>query len=211
MKPKSVAYALRYLGVAVLFAICGAWSASFGYSNNHWAELVMLPIPFALLSALLFMRTARAILVIPLIVGVWVAAYLSALNLGVEAGYLFAVCVGGLFGGLGLALSVSICHRRLLTPPFLVVALIVGAVAALPFGLWHKSGRLQFVRWSVTAHSGTMRVRDLAGGGWHVSIRGVLQRSRKEKRRSYRPPTAARRMIRTFSRPESSTRCESTS
>ena len=139
MKPKSVAYALRYLGVAVLFAIFGAWSGSFGSS---YAGLVMLPIPFALLSALLFMRTVRAILVIPLIVGVWIAAYSSAVNLSGRAGqdpYLFPICVGGLVGGLGLALSVSICHRRLLTPPFLVAALILGAVAALPFASWLRA------------------------------------------------------------------------
>jgi len=44
--------------------------------------------------------------------------------------------VAGLVGGLGVAASIGIAHRRLLTPFLLAGIAVVGFLAALPFEPW---------------------------------------------------------------------------
>ena len=83
--------ALRYVGVAILFALCGAWSSrSFmeakSTEGNGIDIVIALQIPFALLCAALFMRTAWAILVVPLMSVVWLAAYAAAFLVGRDDG-----------------------------------------------------------------------------------------------------------------------------
>lgn len=142
MKPQFVFAASRYVGVAILFAACGAWQARFFPYGGEALSVRTLQIPFALLCAVLFLRTVKAILAVPLIVVVWVLAWKTAVWLGMELGsedHLTPMCVGGFVGGLGLALCAAICHRRSLSLFSLLGAGFTGCVAALPFGLWLRS------------------------------------------------------------------------
>ena len=148
---KLVLTALRYAGVAILFALCGAWSAQFFRMRGGSDRLICtLPLPFAVLCGLLFIRTVRAILTVPLMVAVWLAAYSAATMVGLQTpneAYLLPVAVGGLVGGLGIALAASICHRGLLSPRHLLAAALTGCVGALPFGFWLKSYYLHLGGW----------------------------------------------------------------
>lgn len=137
MKLKFVLAPLRYAVVATLFAICGDWSAQF--FGDQASQVHRFSVPFALLSALLFLRKRMVIVALPLMVAVWHVAYMAAIALGFELGsedYLFPPLVGGLIGGLGLVLCAATCHRRLIAPYYLFGGSVIGVVSALPFGVW---------------------------------------------------------------------------
>src|SRR5450432_1831132 len=109
---------LKLAGVAVLFAICGAWSSQLVHGGER--ELISLPVPFALLCALLFWRSIRAIPIVPAIAIVWLAAYSSAMDVAINMGVIYGVLgdsvpmvAGGLVGGFGLSLCAGIFYGRL--------------------------------------------------------------------------------------------------
>ena len=147
MKSKFVAAALRYGGVAVTFAICGAGSSILLLAPDRDGFLYaiipkLLPVPFALLCTLLFLRMWRALFAIPLIAAVWFVAKFTAVSLAVRLGTVGdreAVCVGGLIGGLGLVLCVSTCYGRLLSPKYLFCGAVIGCFSALSFAPWLRT------------------------------------------------------------------------
>ncbi len=142
---RSAPQALRCLLVAVLFAVCGAWSSLFFPKGGDKPAICLVPIPFAVLCALLFRRGAKTVLFVPLMLITWLAAHETARLVGMMIGIdesFAAVAVGGCMGGLGVALSVSICERRLLTHPYLFLAALVGCISALPFGPWATNYQL---------------------------------------------------------------------
>ena len=102
------------VGVAVLFALCGALSSQFLDENGQHGFLLLVPVPFALLFAALFLRTATEIVAAPLFVVAWFAAYLTATYTGIAASselFRMPMCVGGLVGGLGVTLSATFYRR----------------------------------------------------------------------------------------------------
>ena len=144
----------KLLGVAVLYAICGAvsfYSADWGDRFFKWLGLdILTPLPFALLSAALFLRSWRAVAAVPLNCAAWVAAYHIAVQVYGSGGLYFgrayfATCLAGLAGGLGVALADSICCTRLLAPIRLIAAGFIGAVAGLPFGFSVGNGNVPWV------------------------------------------------------------------
>jgi hypothetical protein len=136
MKLLPVPAGVRYIGVALLFAICGACSEFF-LTTPHSAfpnGTGMLPIPFALLCAILFLRQWRAIIAVPLMVVVWAVASLAATNLFEATGGRFlAFGCAGFIGGFGLVLCVATCHGRLLARKYIFGGQVIGAVSALAF------------------------------------------------------------------------------
>jgi len=143
MKLESVPVPVRYLAVALLFTICGAWTATHLLTSGWWVFpdqiRKMAAVPFALLCAILCIRTWRFICAVPLMVVVW---YISA-RAGDFVGFFLADhipflpgCVGGFIGGLGLVLSLATCYGRLLSLKYLLRAAAVGTASALPFAFW---------------------------------------------------------------------------
>jgi hypothetical protein len=144
MKPESFPYPVRYLAVALLFAICGALSARYlltsGWSVVFPRQIRTIPaVPFALLCAILCLRTWRIVFAIPLMVGVW---YVSA-RAGYLVGWLLAThfpilpgCVGGFIGGFGLVVSAATCYGQRITPKHVFYGVAVGGISALPFAFW---------------------------------------------------------------------------
>jgi hypothetical protein len=137
--------ALRYLGAAIVFGICGALSAAVllpvpgGFPFRQTFGNYLLGLPFSLLCTLWFMRTPRAVLIIISMSLTWIVSYRVATIVGMiyDPPYPFlAAWVGGLIGGLGLTLSAAIGWKRLLTPRHLIVGCAVGWLSALPLGIW---------------------------------------------------------------------------
>jgi hypothetical protein len=129
---------LGQIGAALLFAICGAWSAHLLTIEADWAVFAF-PVPFALLCVVLFLRTAKAILIVPLNLVVWLAAHVTAVAVALEVGNdssFFPMCLAGLVGGLGLALCAGIAHRPMLSLRHLIVAAVVGCAGGAAFGPW---------------------------------------------------------------------------
>lgn len=129
---------LAVLGVVLLFGLCGLLSGRFFEVNGGWRTL-LLPIPFGVAAAFLFLRSAKAILVVPLYALVWTMAYFVAMDMAIsrtpQSDYI-PMCLAGLVGGLGVCLASGIVNRCLLSRRYLLAACLVGCVAALPFGLW---------------------------------------------------------------------------
>lgn len=141
----------KVLGVAVLYALCGVLSSYLGdWGDRFFKGLgldILTPLPFALISAALFLRTWKAVLAVPLNCAAWVAAYnIAGQMYGSGGPYFgkayFAVCLAGLAGGLGVALADSICHPTLFAPKHLGCAAFIGAVAGLPFGFSVDNGNV---------------------------------------------------------------------
>jgi hypothetical protein len=137
MTPKWASTRWKYIGVAVLFALCGAWSSQQFPERDRFVE-PLFPLPFAGLCAVLFLRSPRAIPAVALSVPVYAVAHFVAIEAALFLGwtYFLPMCVAGFVGGAGLALSFGIGHRRLVSPRRLLRVATVGAVAAIPFGLW---------------------------------------------------------------------------
>ena len=131
------------VGVAIMFAVCGAWSSRFFSEQSTDLMKCAPPVPFALLSVLLFLRTPTGILSVPLSVIVWLAAYITAMWLGMGLGSdnYTPMCIGGGVGGLGLVLCAAVWRHWLFCRRYLVGGAVIGGLAALPFGLWLKGYR----------------------------------------------------------------------
>lgn len=133
------------VGVALLFGLGGALSSLLFDGNNYLVRssvtlpvptFFLVPLPFAFLFTLLFLRTNREILAAPLFVVAWVAAFLSAVtSLKVVKEYLVLWCVGGLVGGLGVTLAATLYRRHLLTVRYLAGGAAIGCAASLPFAI----------------------------------------------------------------------------
>jgi hypothetical protein len=130
---------LKPAGVALLFALSGACSASL---MNPWSSpaeegnyLLLVPLPFAFLSFFLFHPTKPAgLLGFPLNVLAWLIAYLTVgFVMGNTGDPLIGVCVGGAIGGLSVTLCAATGQRRLLSSKYLISATAIGAVLALSF------------------------------------------------------------------------------
>ena len=127
---------LRVIGVAAAFGLCGYLSAAYLLSEWPGRRSLMLPVPFALLCALLFLHKAQVAVAAPLMVGVWLVANHVATFVLFRTDVVSAACGAGLIGGLGLALCVSLCYRRVRTWRHLFVAALVGNLSSLPFVPW---------------------------------------------------------------------------
>jgi hypothetical protein len=131
---------MRHLGVALTFAVTGALSSQllpFHGSFDIW-RLCVPPVPFALLSALLFLRTPKAVLIVPLNVAVWLVAYFTVMlpaPFKPRVSVYLLMLAGGLVGGVGLVLCAAIHHHDLLGWRYLVAGGLIGGLAALPFGV----------------------------------------------------------------------------
>jgi hypothetical protein len=138
--PMSAKRVLTLVGVAALFASCGAGSSLFVFKYGHQAASgLVYPLAFPLLCALLFMRTRKAFLACPLmiatgLVAAAVTAYLilAALMLHISSDAI-PVLVGGATCGVGVTLSCAVPYRQLLSRSRLLGAALVGGLAALPF------------------------------------------------------------------------------
>ena len=131
---------LTLVGVAALFAGCGAGSALFVWRYGHLAASgLVYPLSFPLLCALLFMRTRKALLACPLMIAAELVAAAAAAYLILVALVLhilsdaIPVLVGGALGGLGITLSCAVQYRQLLSRSRLIGAALIGGLAALPF------------------------------------------------------------------------------
>jgi len=138
--PMSARRLLTLVGVAALFAGCGAGSALFVWRYGHLAASgLVYPLSFPLLCALLFMRTRRAFLACPLMIAAEIVAVyvtvclgLAAMGLRIES-WAIPVFVGGATGGVGVTLSCAVPYRQVLSRSRLLGAALVGGLAALPF------------------------------------------------------------------------------
>ena len=144
MRTVSVPAAFRYAGVAVVFAICGACSAAYLLTWFPWfpgnPKPMLLPVPFALLCALLFLRQWRAVIAVPLMVAVWAVAYPAAKMLGMASPMFLGPGFGGFIGGGGLVLCAATCDRRLFSRKYTFRGAVVGFVSALAFAPWASMG-----------------------------------------------------------------------
>ncbi len=124
---------VEYTSVAAAFALCGALSLRL--LPGHPFVGLLFPLPFAVLSALLFLRSPKAILSVALSVPVYFAAQFTA---NVTAAILpwLCMCLGGSVGGAGLAFAFGFVRPRLLSLQRLLRVAGVGAVAAVPFVFW---------------------------------------------------------------------------
>lgn len=179
----------KRVGVAILFAVSGAWSSQFCVDGKD-RLIVTLPIPFALLSTLLFWRSIRAILIVPAVVVVWLAAYMGAMAAGMEMGIVYGILsdyvpmvFGGLIGGFGLSLCAGIFHGRLRWREVGGTS-IAGMISALAFGPWlaslysHLNGaqdpvqpvrlKYAFAIWQATV--GTYLYAGLKRGNGHLEV-----------------------------------------
>lgn len=139
---------LRYLGIAIAFALCGVFTARFLDDGSLDRPGTFLPAPFALLCALLFLHKVRAVLAVPLMFAVWKASYIAAWAAGVGLGrndYLFSPefllpgALGGLIGGLGLVLCAATCYCRLFSIEYLFGGSLVGGISGAAFAPWLQS------------------------------------------------------------------------
>jgi hypothetical protein len=172
-------------GVVLLFAFCGAASSWLAGDLQGW-RFEILPVPFGTISAVLFLRSPKAILVVPLYILVYCAAFYVAMDMAISRtprnDYL-PMCVGGLIGGFGVCLASGIANRCLLYPRYLLGACLVGCVAALPFGLWLAAAN----RVNMNAHDDAFQPLRLACSYaiWQAAVGtylyGVCARSKRER------------------------------
>ena len=136
---------LRYVGVALLFAACGALSARMFLQPSDFPPMqsrmqLVFPLPFALLCSLLFMRTWRLVFIIPSMFVAWLAVTATAIStwasMGGFAHPVLPGCAGGLVGGLAITASAGISQSRLLSLPHLAAGCVIGGIAAAPLGFW---------------------------------------------------------------------------
>jgi len=144
------------LGAVFLFGLCGAASSLFFYGGESWHNY-LVPIPFGIACALLFLRSTWVIFVVPLYIVVWLVALNVAkrMDMSVSSHSIYVpMCIAGLIGGFGVCLASGIVRRCLLSLRHLLGASVIGCVLALPFGLdltdWHAQMLqpwLQFAIW----------------------------------------------------------------
>jgi hypothetical protein len=123
---------VRWIGVALLFALC------FCVVSRLFDAYVWGPgISFALCSALLFLRSWRAVFAAPLMVALYIGSIWVFLSTPKSLDIHYYI--SGLVGGVGLVLCAAICYPRLLSPRYLCCGGALGAICALPFEWWSDS------------------------------------------------------------------------
>jgi hypothetical protein len=141
---------LSYVAVSILFAVSGALSSRIvNFDGNiDFGRDFLLPLvalPFGVLCMLILVRSIKPVVILPLIVAVWLAAFWTATAMSVRSTVLdnlptlaayIPMCTAGLIGGLGLALFLAIHRRGVLAWRYLIGAAIAGSVSSLPFGFW---------------------------------------------------------------------------
>ena len=137
MNENSLLAGLKIISVAILFAACGALSSFWllPHFPDRWDFL--FPLPFALLSTVLFMRKAAAVFAIALTDIVWLVSSFTAFAAGM-ASHLSPLpgFVGGSIGGLGLLLCAVICHPSVFSLKRVAYAGLIGSIAGLAFVPW---------------------------------------------------------------------------
>ena len=136
---------LKCAAVAILFAVCGGWSASLCFPQfpptNLDGLLGLYPVPFAVLCIVLFLRNVRAVCAVPMPI-VWLVAYGVANFLGMDSqDDLLPGCVGGLVGGLGLVLCVSVGQSPFFSVKRFAIGALVGSISGLSFAPWVQALR----------------------------------------------------------------------
>lgn len=119
MKLEDVPVEVQYVGVALLFAI----------------SVAGLGVGFALLSALLYLRSWRIVIAAPLMIAVY---FIAALIVVFGRAFVLdmpLLFVGGCIGGFGMVMCTGICQPWAISAKHTVVATLLGGVAALSFGL----------------------------------------------------------------------------
>jgi hypothetical protein len=150
----------KVFAVAILYAL-GALTSIYLVNRDWqfvkgWALsplLMFTPLPFIALSVILFMRTWKAALIIPLNFIAWSIAYTIASHLSNDsATYLVSpyliTCLASITGGLGVTAADSLSHSRLLSSRYVVGALLITAIAGLPFGTMDASVSRGFWNWA---------------------------------------------------------------
>jgi hypothetical protein len=126
-----------WANAALLFGVCGAASSQLFELGR---ESYLVPIPFAVVTALLCVRrVVPGIVLVILDFAIWQLAYRTAIDLatdGPTAPRVGGICFAGLVGGLEVSLAVGLC--KLGVPAVRTVALsaLAGAVCGLPFAWW---------------------------------------------------------------------------
>lgn len=158
----------KLIAVALVFALCGAWSSSFMDADTG-TDVLAVPIPFAfLMLGLLRGRVWARLLTLPLVTAVWFLAYLGVMSGAWDRPFL-AMSVGGMIGGVGVTLWAAIGQRRLLSPKYLILAATVGGVSALPFGFWLRvfAGRHS---WDVVHDSAQAMRLHISFAVWQAAV-----------------------------------------
>jgi len=132
VKPKSVPAAVRYIGVTILFAGCGACSAKY-LGGLRLPPALLLGIPFACVCAVVVFRRWRALIALPLIAAVYPVA-LAASGLASIGGHPdLSPCLGGAIGGFLLILCAVPCRDDLFARKFFLGGAVVGFVGSVAF------------------------------------------------------------------------------
>lgn len=168
MRSIPVSSVLKHLGVAIAFAFCGYGSSVYLLSQFPDQMEFYFPLPFALLCALLFLRTPRAVFVIPLMALDWLVASMVAFLVGASTNDPFLPGVaGGCIGACGLILCVAICDRRLLSPIYFVIGAIVGSLSAISFMPWAE---LYIASVRLPGHVGLVKTPLIAFAIWQAAV-----------------------------------------
>ena len=127
---------------ALLFAVCGIASSQMTYLDN-WGDY-LLPVPFGILAAWLCVgRAVSGFCLVILDAAVWRLALRVAVELGAEGPTgrkLFAMCLAGLIGGLGVTVSTALAKWQRPTVSSLAAGAAIGAICGLPFAWWLVAG-----------------------------------------------------------------------
>ena len=140
MKTHFLRVGLQIVAVTILFAACGALSSIPELSTFPNRFDPIFPIPFALLCALLWMRSIIGAFAFSLMIVVWLTSSSAAFFVGMSShSFLHPGVVGGLPGSLGLVLCAAICYPSLFSLRHFAIGALVGSLAGLAFEPWSKA------------------------------------------------------------------------
>jgi hypothetical protein len=163
---------MRSFLLAIAFGLSGAlsaWVLVFDPNGPPWLWAWPVALPFAVLSVALWARSLKfAPIIVVLDAVVWQAAFRGAVALNGLGDYA-AVCIGGFIGAAGVVACMGLVRRELLSRAGW--AGLLGAAAALPFGLWLH------VDSGADAGSPHLPLLILCFGVWQIAIGLFLQHS----------------------------------
>jgi len=144
---------IRWAQAALLFSVCGAASSQL-FALGKWGDY-LLPIPFGMLAAWLCVGRAAAGLALVVLDGlVWQLALRTAVELGTQGATgrkVFAMCLAGLIGGLGVTLATALSKRQAPSVSSLGTGALTGAICGLPFAWWLVAGnQAPIPEWALT-------------------------------------------------------------
>jgi hypothetical protein len=163
---------------AIAFGLSGAlsaWALVFKPDGPPWLWGWPVALPFAVLSVALWVRSLKlAPIIVVLDAVAWQAAFRAAIALNGPGDYA-AVCIGGFIGAAGVVACMGLIRRELLARAGW--AGLLGAVSALPFGLWLH------VDSGANAGSPHLPLLILCFAVWQIAIGLFLQHSYSRSRR----------------------------